>query len=294
MKSSSSSGSSSGFIVSNRNLINNDTSEEIDNYIDDICSDPTFLCKNRELCGTSTSIYTSVQNVNDICEKIEKSNECEYDVKECVVLANNSFDQSKQYISTSFINIIIPIKDALDEKGNQKFLRLPALSGTKNKNSNDICNICECMNRFATSPGASGNTSTSPGQNTCVYLEQFEYYYYPIYIENINSKLKDAPPTKIKNYTVLNKNIIYANTEEDLLITNLYELLTENEISEHLTLNFIKMLYGTDVYKIKQLEYYIASKKKENKIQEKKTKFYTNITFYYIIFVIFLLFLFSV
>ena len=285
---------SSDFVISNRNLLNNDTSEEIDNYINNICSDPGFLCKNRELCGTNTSIYAGVQNVNDICEKIEKSNECEYDVKECVVLANNSFDQSKQYVSTSFINIIIPIKDATDEGGNQKFLRLPALSGSKNKNSNEICNICECMNRFATSPGASGNTSTSPGQNTCVYLEQFEYYYYPIYIENIKSKLTDAPPTKIGKYLVINKNIIYANTEEDLLITNLYDLLLKNEINEHLTIKFIKMLYGRDVYKIKQLEYYLASKKKENVGQEKKTKFYTNITFYYIIFVILLLFLFSV
>ena len=60
-------------IISNRKFIDIDTMQSVDNYIDTLCADPAFLCKSdehRQLCGTNTSIYANVQNVNDICENI--------------------------------------------------------------------------------------------------------------------------------------------------------------------------------------------------------------------------------
>ena len=53
-------------LKTNRTLANNDTFDIMDNYIDDICEDPKFLCENMELCGENTSIYTNVKNVQDI------------------------------------------------------------------------------------------------------------------------------------------------------------------------------------------------------------------------------------
>ena len=43
-----------------------------------------------------------------------------------------------------------------------------------------------------------------------------EHYYYPLSIENINSKLKDSPPIKIGKYLIINSNIIF--TEGFLLL----------------------------------------------------------------------------
>jgi hypothetical protein len=87
-----------------RSFIDNDTTDQIDKYIDDICSDPVFLCRNKELCGTSTSIYSSVENVNTICKDLEKANECENDFQECVVQASSLFEDAPRYLSTSFIH----------------------------------------------------------------------------------------------------------------------------------------------------------------------------------------------
>jgi hypothetical protein len=67
-----SSSSSSETIISNTNFINNETSEQVNRYIDDICSDPSFLCNNKELCGKSTTIYSSVDNVEKICKDMKK------------------------------------------------------------------------------------------------------------------------------------------------------------------------------------------------------------------------------
>ena len=153
-------------------FVNNDTTEQISNYLDNICSDPSFLCKNKEMCGTNTSIYASVDNVNKICNNIIEANKCENEIKECVILATNYLDDTQKLISTSFVNIIIPITNEVDTLGNQKFLRLPALSSVKNPKSQDICNICDCLDRFGTSPG-NGNY-TSPGQNQCIYPNFFQ------------------------------------------------------------------------------------------------------------------------
>ena len=245
----------------NKSFIDIDTAEQVDKYIDELCSDPIFLCKNKQLCGTSTSIYSSVKNVEGICQDIVKANECENDFQECVVLANNTFGESQKYISTSFLNIIIPVPNALDSEGNNKFIRLPALSSSKKPNSMEICSVCACMNRFATSPGAGANTYTSPGQNECTYLDSFEYYYYPVYIENINKKLPDAPPIIIGKYRIINSNIIPVYTEEDLSPINLYRILIKNGISSTISSKFIiNILYKGNSAISKELQLYLLNR----------------------------------
>jgi hypothetical protein len=239
-------------------FIENDTAEQVGKYIDDICSDPAFLCKNRELCGKQTSIYYNVQNVNNICSEMEKANECDNDFKECVVQVMNYFGESQKYISTSFVNVIVPIPNVLDNEGNNKFIRLPALSSSKKPESQEVCSVCACMNRFATSPGAGNNEYTSPGQDTCVYLETFEYYYYPLYVERVNKKLKDAPAITLGKYRILNSNIISIESEEGLGAISLYKLLTKNGISPKLTRDFItKTLYRGNKAVDKEIEIYL-------------------------------------
>ena len=244
--------------MNNISFIDIDTADNVGKYIDEICSNSNFLCKNKELCGTSTSIYSGVKNVETICKNLEDANECDNDFQECVVLANNTFEGGQKYISTSFINIIIPIPNALDEFGNTKFLRLPALSSSRKPNSQEICSVCACMNRFSTSPGAGENSYTSPGQNSCVYNDLFEYYYYPIYIEKINKKIKNAPIIKIGKYNIINSNIIYTHTEEDLGAINLYNILVKKGIPKPLSINFItKVLYKGNQAMNKELQLYL-------------------------------------
>ena len=278
-------------IITNQKIIDNDNSVIVDKYIDEICSDPNFLCNNVELCGKNTSIYTNVQNVQNICKNIKEANVCENDVKECIVLSNNTFDETQKYVSTSFINIIIPIINAKDDKGNQKFIRLPSLSGSKKQNSNEICNVCACMDRFARSPGSGFNDYTSPGQNQCVYADDFEYYYYPLYIENIRNKLKDVPPVILSNkYTIINSNIIHINTGDDLNSSNLYDILIKNGISQYVTLNFINnVLYKNNKNSSKELSLYILTKQDNQKLINSQTKSNNKLNFFYIIFIVFLI-----
>ena len=278
-------------IISNRKFIDNDTSEVVDKYIDALCEDPAFLCSNRELCGNNTSIYTNKANVDEICENIVKANECENNVDECVVLADNFIEESQRFVSTSFVNIIVPIPNAIDTDGNQKFLRFPPLSGSKKKNSNEICNVCACMDRFARSPGSNFNDYTSPGQNQCVYPSDFEYYYYPLYIENIRSKLINPPPVIVgkKKYKVLNKNIIYANTQEDLNIGNLYLLLLKKGIQERDVRNFVlNILYKNDQEKAKELEVFLINKNQLDILKNGKSKYYMNISVFFVLFILFI------
>jgi hypothetical protein len=282
MSSGSSSSSPDTVFIRNENI------EQVSKYIDEICSDPNFLCANRELCGKNTSIYTNVDNVNTICKNIKQANQCENDFDECLVSTPNSFNEAGGNILTSFVNIIIPIPGAFDENANQKFLRLPALSSSKNPKSKDVCKLCACMNRFSTSPGSSNTISessyTSPGQNTCIYPDFIEHFYYPISISLINEKLQDVPPIKLGKYTVFNSNIISAHSEDDLFVTNLYDLLIKNGILETTIKSFIlNVLYKNDTSKSKELDIYIkkTNQKKTNLI--KKGLFYENITFFYIL-----------
>ena len=283
-----------GLIISNRTLLHNDTSEQVDRYIDEICSDPKFLCNNRELCGTNTSIYTNVDNVNTICDNIVKANECETNFKECIVLAKNTFggSDSQKYISTSFVNIIVPIPNSFDKNNNIRFLRLPPLSASKKENSNEICNICNCMNRFATAPGSGNlNTVTSPGQNTCVYNSSFEYFYYPSSIERINDKLKDTPAMMVGKYRVFNDNIIPTVTEENLQVGNLYDILSKYSISQQVILDFINIIYPNDTEKQKELKIHLLTLNQQTVNKSIIKKDYTNFSFFYIMLTIFILLL---
>ena len=268
-------------------FINNDTIEQINKYIDTICSNPSFLCKNRELCGNNTSIYNSIDDVNAICDNLEVANQCQNNFKECVVLVKNTFGDSDQFLASSFVNIIVPIPNALDSYGNQKFLRLPALSGSKKQGSQDVCNLCLCMNRFAQSPGAGNNSATSPGQNQCVYSNSFEYYYFPLDIEYIVSKLSNPPPITIGKYNVLVSNIIYAHSEEDLSVGTLYDLLINNSISQPNTVHFIlNVLYSNDTKKANDLNLYLQGKTKEQTKTNNLNKYLKNMTFFYILLIV--------
>ena len=244
----------------NRSFIQNDNSEQVNKYLDEICSDPMFLCSNKDLCGKNTTIYRGVENVNNICNDLKKANECDNDFQECVVQVSNYFDETPKYISTSFVNVIIPIPNALDNNGNNKFIRLPALSSSKKPKSMETCSVCACMNRFATSPGGGANEYTSPGQNQCVYID-FEYYYYPVSIENINRKISNPPPVMVGKYTVINSNIISVSTEEGLSPINLYKILVKNKIPEGITLKFITgILYKGNDAIVKELQLYLLNK----------------------------------
>ena len=277
---------------SSPSFIQNDNIEQVARYLDEICSDPEFLCNNKETCGTNTTLYTNINNVNDICIQAKQANECEDDVKDCLVNTINLFDDTHGSITTSFINIILPIPNAYDKSANQKFLRLPALSGSKNPNSKDICKICACINRFATAPGSNTvsqmSSYTAPKGNMCQYPDTTEHYYYPISIQNINTKL-NAAPVVIGKYKIINNNIIFAHSEEELLIPNLYELLIKNDISVDIATSFIlNDLYKHDILKVKELNDYIASKQKLNTNLIKNGLFYKNMAFFYILFVLFI------
>ena len=292
-------------IVSNKKLSDNDTSELVDHYIDEICSDSTFLCKNKELCGKNSFMYTNTKNVEKICKNIKNANVCENQIDECLVVVKNQFGETidgsggggGKNVVTSFVNIIVPIPNAFGVLGNIKFIRLPPLSSSKKKGSLDICNICVCMNRFAKSPGTGigGDTSTSPGQNQCIYPDTFEHYYYPLYIENINRRLTDAPVIKLGRRNIINENIIYVNSQEDLNPTNLYDILIENNITQTNTINFItNVLYKNNESISKELRLYILNKKQSKRANKNKFKSYENFIIYFIIFIIFIILIFFI
>jgi hypothetical protein len=232
--------------MNRKQFLDIETNEQVTRYLDELCSDPSFLCKpeHKEMCGTKTSIYSNVGNIDTICKDLDKANICDNDFSECIVLATNLFDESKKYISTSFENIIIPIPKALDQDGNQKFIRLPKLGSNKRSNSMETCSLCACMNRFATSPGGGGPSggNTAPGQNTCVYAEKFEYYYYPIEIEKKNRSIFQAPNVILGSYTIINNNIIVISKESDLKPVNMYNYLIKNGISPGLSKKFVTLI----------------------------------------------------
>jgi hypothetical protein len=267
-------------------FIDNDTVENVQRYIDAICSDPSFLCSNKDMC-TNSKQYTNLNDINKTCQSIDEANKCDHEFKECVVQANDTLEDGTGFVSTSFVNIIIPIKNEVDKDGNQKFLRLPPLSSSRSKKSKDICNICSCISRFATS---SGSDTTSPGQNQCTYNSNIEYYYYPVDIENINSKLKKAPPVKLGTYKVVPGNIIYASSEEALQVGPLYDLLLENKVTEYNATQFINYLYKNDPEKTKELHIYLLAKNKKK--YSTKGRFYQNISAFYIFLIGFIIILF--
>jgi hypothetical protein len=141
----------------------------------------------------------------------------------------------------SFLNIIVPIKNAVDEYGNQKFIGLPPLSSKNPEEEEIFCNLCSCPcnDRFDKSPGERDTDYTSPGKDQRIFGDNFEYFYYPIEIEYINNKLVDQPDIYVGNYKVLSKNIIYSNNSEDLSLSNIYNILLDNGIDKTVAYNFI-------------------------------------------------------
>ena len=147
------------------------------------------------------------------------------------------------------------------------------------------------MDRFARSPGSGFNDYTSPGQNACIYADGFEYYYYPLYVEEIKNKLKDAPIIKVgAKYKVINTNIIHINTEEDLSSCNLYNILIKNGISKIVILNFINnILYKDDKQSSKELNLCLLNKVDNEKLKSIENKTFKNLSFFYLIFIAFLI-----
>ena len=153
----------------------------------------------------------------------------------------------------------------------------------------ETCSICACMNRFATSPGGGANEYTSPGQNQCVYID-FEYYYYPLDIENIDSTLKNEPDIILGTYRVLPGNIIYANNNEDLGVENLYDILLENGITSNTAYDFItRKLWPNDTSKELQLKLRIKNKQGMLKMESENLKFKNHMVTFYIIFIVFII-----
>jgi hypothetical protein len=73
------------------------------------------------------------------------------------------------------------------------------------------------------------------------------------------------------------------------MITNLYELLIKNGISEPITKDFIlKVLYKNDDTREKELGLYVINKQQQGKSDFKNGRFYKNITFFYGVVVVFI------
>jgi hypothetical protein len=275
-----------------RKFIDQDTSQIVDDYINDLCSKQDFLCSNRKLCSENTSLFGTLDNIDKICTDIKKANTCINDVDICVVNAKNLITSSQKTINTTFLNIIVPIPNAHDELGNQKFLRLPPLSGSKIPGSNQICNSCACFERFSIAPGQQGENAkyTAPGQGECVFDDSFEYYYYPLDIENITNTLHDDPEIYLGGSRVLSKNIIFANNNEDLQSGNLYNILINNGINAPTAYSFItKKLWPENNDKKTELKLHIKNKTENELLNNDKLKFQKNMITIYVIFIIFII-----
>ena len=273
-----------------RRFFDQDTTAIKNDYIDNICADPSFLCNNKQICLDNSVFHESIDSINKICENVIKGNTCENEIDECTVIVKNTITDSRDTLITSFLNIIIPIKNAVDEVGNQKFLRLPPLSSSKKPGEDEICNSCACVDRFAKSPGDSDTDYTSPGQDQCIFDNNFEYFYYPIEIEHINNKLIGEPEVYVGNYKVLSKNIIYSNNNEDLSPPNLYDILLDNGINKTIAYNFIEgVLYKNNNAKFKELGVHLINKSETIKSNNKNKVFYKNVISFYIIFIVFIL-----
>ena len=279
---------------SSRRYVDQDTTAIVNGHIDELCADQDFLCSNRQICADNSSRFGTVENINKTCESIEKSKKCPgIDVDVCLVLADNYITKTQKTVNTTFMNIIVPIPGSVDKYGNQKFLRLPPLSGSKIPGTSDLCNSCACFERFAIAPGTQGGTDsmyTATGQNQCVFPSDFEYYYYPLDIENIDSTLKNEPDIILGTYRVLPGNIIYANNNEDLGVENLYDILLENGITSNTAYDFItRKLWPNDTSKELQLKLRIKNKQGMLKMESENLKFKNHMVTFYIIFIVFII-----
>jgi len=278
--------------MSKRKFVDQGTSAIIDDYINDLCANQDFLCTNRKLCSENTPLYGTLDNINKICKSIKIANTCTNDVDICVVSANNLLTSSQKTVSTTFLNIIVPIPGAFDKNGNKKYLRLPPLSGSKIPGSDDVCSSCACFERFAEAPGQSGDDSkyTAPGQNECVFNANFEYYYYPLDIENITNALNEQNDIYLGGSKIDPSNIIFANNNEDLEVGNLYDILIDREIPANTAFSFIvNTLWKNNIDKETQLKLHIKDKKDSELLEIKKLKFSQDVISFYVIFIAFII-----
>jgi len=276
-----------------RRFIDQESTEIVNDYLNLLCSDQNFLCTNTQLCSENSTYFGNLKNIDNICNQIKKSNKCDDDIDICIVKTDNLITTSEKSINTTFMNIIVPIYGATDSNGNQMFLRLPPLSGSKIPGEDNLCNSCACFERFAIAPGTSSGTEskyTAPGQGECVFPNNFEYYYYPLDIENIARTLTNEQDTIIGNYRVLPDNIIYANNNEDLIVSNLYDILIRNNINSNTAFNFItKQLWPNNIDKDLELKIHIKNKKSLLQLDSNKKEFTNNLITFYVIFVTFII-----
>jgi len=275
-----------------RKFVDQDTSVVIDKYFNKSCTeDLDFLCTNRKLCSENTSTLGSLSDINKMCLEIKDLNKCKDDIDVCTVSANNLITDDPKVVNTSFLNIIIPIPTAFDDDANQKFLRLPPLSSSKEPGTKNLCNSCACFERFGMSVGSSGPDAkyTAEGQKECIF-ENFEYYYYPLEMENVTNTLNNQLGIYLGGSLVLPKNIIFANNNEDLEVGNLYDILVNKGISAKTAFNFItQKLWKNNTEKELQLKMHIRDKKEHEILDGEKLKFSKDMISFYVIFIVFLI-----
>lgn len=273
-----------------REYLDQGTDVIVSEYLKNICSYPDFLCANKERCKENSPYYGTLENIEKICNGIKTANICTNNVDTCQVSAKSKIPGTDTNVVTTFMNIIIPIKGAFDDQGNQKFLRLPPLSGSKEPGTDEICNSCACIERFAKSPGTGNTDYTAPGQNLCVFSDTLEYYYYPLRIENISQKLTDEPDIVLDGIKIINANIIYSNNSEDLKPDRLYDILIKNGIIHSIAYNFItSQLYKNNIETEKILNLHLSGKKLDSELESKKGVFLKNIVSFYIILIAFII-----
>ena len=276
-----------------RKYVDQESTEIVNDYINSLCADQNFLCSNRKICSESSTYFGNLSNIDKICNEIKKSNKCTDDIDICVVKADNLLTTSKKDVNTTFMNIIVPITGASDKYGNQMFLRLPPLSGSKIPGEDNLCNSCACFERFSVAPGTSAGIDsqyTAPGQGECIFNSNFEYYYYPLDVENITRALNNKSGIMIGNYKVLPDNIIYANNSEDLTVNNLYDILITNGINNNIAFNFItKKLWPNNIDKELELKLHIKNKKGLLQLESNKQEFKNDLITFYVIFIAFII-----
>ena len=266
------------------------TTSVVSEYLNDLCGNPDFLCDNRDLCSKNSLYYGNIENIDKICVDMKKALICPNNVDTCLISIKSEIPGTDSNVVTTFMNIIIPIPNSYDTEGNKKFIRLPPLSGSISVGSDDICSSCACVDRFAKSPGSGNTEYTAPGQDTCVYSNNFSSYYYPLDLENIRNKLQDSPAIYINGDKIVNSNIIYTNNNEDIKPDRLYDILYENNINHKAAYNFItNVLYKNNTEYEKILNLHITEKKKLNIDESTTDLFVKNIVSFYIIFITFII-----
>lgn len=272
------------------NVVDLDTRQFINEYIEDFCQNPEYFCNNSEICKNSGSVNYTQDDIHRICTSYSDGKKCKDDIQSCTVSVKNLIlGEVNDTITSSFNNILIPIPSSSDPYGNPKFIRLPPLSASKSKDLQDICNSCACIDSFAIEPGPTRGGYTAPGQDMCIFPTGFEYIYYPIDLQNVNKKLGKTS-IQIGKYNVVDDNIIEIPSTVSLEPGLLYDILVEKGIPLETAYNFIiSTLHKNALEKTKNLILHIKNKNQGKILKNKTNTFYKNMTMYYIIFIVFVI-----